>query len=95
MNFHEHVKNNLPQWKEYYDSNLPQVAAIPEPWNTQLSSFQKMIVLRCFRSDKLVPAVQTFVTGMRVLIFSLCNIYSESVFHCRQSWPSIRGSTTI
>jgi len=49
-------------WKKIYDSNEPQHVELPGEWNTKLTSFQKMVVLRCVRPDKIVPAVQDFVT---------------------------------
>lgn len=61
MNLHTHVTDNLDQWKEYYDSNTPETSELPVPWNTNLSQFQKIVILRCFRSDKLIPAIQQYV----------------------------------
>ena len=39
-------------WKAIYDSYSPENEALPDPWNEKLTRIQKMIVLRCFRSDK-------------------------------------------
>ena len=41
----------VKEWKEYYDSVDPQTHALPKQWD-KLGMFQKMIVLRCLRSDK-------------------------------------------
>ncbi|XP_053674809.1 dynein axonemal heavy chain 7 [Anopheles nili] len=56
-----HVVENLKGWKQYFDGDTPHEASIPEPWNAQLSPFQKLLVLRCFRADKLVPAIELYV----------------------------------
>lgn len=64
-NLHTHVAQNLSHWKKYYDSDEPQNAQLPEPWNSKMSRFQTLIILRCFRSDKLVPAVQNYVDGKK------------------------------
>lgn len=65
LDLHVHVTNNLDQWKEYYDSSTPETSELPEPWNTNLSQFQKIVILRCFRSDKLIPAIQQYVSGKK------------------------------
>lgn len=59
--FHHHVESNMSDWKKFYDSKSPHTEPLPEPWNSNLSIFQKLLVLRCFRSDYLVPAVTDYV----------------------------------
>ncbi|XP_060067000.1 dynein axonemal heavy chain 7-like [Ylistrum balloti] len=49
------------QWREMYDSLEPQNAKMAGDWEEKLQKFQKMLVLRCLRPDKVVPAVQDFV----------------------------------
>lgn len=58
---HQHISKNGSNWKTFYDSDKPESEELPAPWNTKLSSFQRMLVVRCFRPDKLVPTVQQFV----------------------------------
>ncbi|XP_013422101.1 dynein heavy chain 7, axonemal isoform X2 [Lingula anatina] len=50
------------QWKTIYDSLEPNKEPLPGDSNEKLNTFQKMLVLRCLRPDKIVPAVQSFVT---------------------------------
>ena len=59
--FVQSFKENLPEWKKYYDDREPHKATLPSPWNDKLSDFQKMIVLRCLRFDKVIPLVIDFV----------------------------------
>uniref|UniRef100_A0A1A9UMG0 Dynein axonemal heavy chain 7 n=1 Tax=Glossina austeni TaxID=7395 RepID=A0A1A9UMG0_GLOAU len=62
--FREHVEENLTLWKDFFDSHTPQDNhSIPEPWSTKLSLFQKLLVLRVLRPDKLVPGVLAFVSN--------------------------------
>ena len=85
-NIHSHVTQNLAKWKAFYDAVSPHTMELPEPYNTSLHMFQKMLVLRCLRPDKLVPAVQNYVlTAMgRQFVepppFDLSASYEDS--HC-------------
>lgn len=58
-----HFTKNQKEWKVIFDSGEPQKQPLPSPWDTKLNSLQKLLVLRCIRFDKIVPAVQDFVTG--------------------------------
>lgn len=53
---------NVEEWKKIFDHKEPHTSSFPVPWN-KLSSFEKMLVLRCIRPDKIVPAAQLFVEG--------------------------------
>lgn len=54
----QHLRDNEQPWKDYiYDSNVP----MPDPFATSLDRFQKMLLLRCFQSDRLKPAIQEFI----------------------------------
>lgn len=59
-NLVEHVKKYVKQWKQLYDSPEPQDAKFPDPWN-ELDDFSKLVILRCFRPERLVPAIQQFI----------------------------------
>lgn len=47
-----HIVANVEDWKRIYDSVEPQNEVLPAPWVNQLDSFQKIIVLRLLRPDK-------------------------------------------
>lgn len=55
-----HVKDNIPKWKSFYDSGKPHEDQLPDQWS-KLVGLDRMVVIRCFRPDKLVPAVQDFI----------------------------------
>lgn len=46
-----------------FDAPEPHDFPLPEPWEKNLSQFQKTLVLRCIRFDKVIPAIQKFVLG--------------------------------
>jgi dynein heavy chain, axonemal len=48
------------QWKLVYDSTEPHHEKFPGEWN-DLKEFQRLLVVRCIRPDKIVPMVQDFV----------------------------------
>ena len=50
----------MAAWKQYYDNTEPQHEKLPGSWNDKLGLFQKIIVLRCLRPDKVGV---TMVTG--------------------------------
>lgn len=48
-------------WRELYESREPHEIPFPGVWNTKITTFQKLLALRCLRPDKMVPAFQNFV----------------------------------
>ncbi|XP_052749829.1 dynein axonemal heavy chain 1-like isoform X2 [Galleria mellonella] len=48
-------------FKTYYDAWNPHKLPYPKPLDSQLDSFQKLLVLKCLRPDKLVPGLQDYV----------------------------------
>ncbi|ELU17469.1 hypothetical protein CAPTEDRAFT_228350 [Capitella teleta] len=53
--------NYKDQWKVVYDSQLPGHEEFPREFQDRLRSFQRILVLRCLRPDKVIPAIQEFV----------------------------------
>jgi dynein heavy chain, axonemal len=45
-----------------FDSSAAHRQPLPEPFQTSLTTFQKLLVLRCIRPDKVIAAIQGFVT---------------------------------
>ncbi|XP_077977539.1 dynein axonemal heavy chain 12-like [Glandiceps talaboti] len=59
--FRDHFQDNIEEWHTFYKSQEPHKEQLPLPWSEKLLDFQKTIVLRCIRPDKIVPAVTDFV----------------------------------
>ncbi|CAK1542459.1 unnamed protein product [Leptosia nina] len=57
MDFPEQTKF----FRTYYDAWNPHKLPYPKPLDTQLDPFQKLLVLKCLRPDKLVPGLQDYV----------------------------------
>ncbi|KAM9844002.1 dynein axonemal heavy chain 3-like [Aulostomus maculatus] len=81
--FYEHVRDNISKWKSIYDSGRPHEERLPEPWN-EPTGMDRLVVIRCFRPDKLVPAVQDFIvdnmgqTYIEPPPFDLAGSYKDS-----------------
>lgn len=54
------VKMREMFFRDYYESSNPLEIALPEPLD-KLTSMQRMVLVRCFRTDKMVPAVTEYV----------------------------------
>ncbi|KAL6436551.1 hypothetical protein ACFW04_004787 [Cataglyphis niger] len=75
----------LIQFKHVFDTQEAHLAPFPEPWNTKLDDFEKLLVLKCLRPDKLINAIQIFLTktiGRQFVepqVTELSTIYEESL----------------
>uniref|UniRef100_H2ZME2 AAA+ ATPase domain-containing protein n=1 Tax=Ciona savignyi TaxID=51511 RepID=H2ZME2_CIOSA len=79
----DHFRTNIKAWQIVYDSATPHSDKFPDKWN-MLSGLDRMVVLRCIRPDKAVPAVQDYIVDQmgRAFIepptFDLAGSYNDS-----------------
>lgn len=79
----EHVRENFSKWKLIYDSVRPHEEKFPDSWS-MLMGLDRMVILRCLRPDKIVPAVQEFIaenmgrTFIEPPTFDLGRSYNDS-----------------
>ncbi|OWK02778.1 hypothetical protein Celaphus_00010474, partial [Cervus elaphus hippelaphus] len=57
---HDFVKH-LSEFRAIFDSHEPHREPLPGIWEQYLDQFQKLLVLRCLRGDKVTNAMQDFV----------------------------------
>ncbi|XP_063405511.1 dynein axonemal heavy chain 12-like isoform X3 [Mytilus trossulus] len=57
----EHFMKNLDSWNKYYNYREPHNEELPAPFQTELNEFQRMLILRSIRPDKIIPAITNFV----------------------------------
>jgi dynein heavy chain len=53
--------NHKEHWRQFYDSMEPQHEKLPGEFEERLGPFQRMLILRAIRPDKVIPAIVEFV----------------------------------
>uniref|UniRef100_A0A6I8N290 Dynein axonemal heavy chain 1 n=1 Tax=Ornithorhynchus anatinus TaxID=9258 RepID=A0A6I8N290_ORNAN len=53
----------LQEFRDIFDSPEPHRKPLPGRWNNRLDQFQKLLVLRCLRGDKVTNAMQDFIAN--------------------------------
>ncbi|NXF04124.1 DYH10 protein, partial [Smithornis capensis] len=56
------VEYNPDEWKNWYDIDAVEQMPFPMQYQDNLTDFQRLLLLRCFRVDRLYRAVMDFVT---------------------------------
>ncbi|OAF67720.1 1-alpha DHC [Intoshia linei] len=80
----DNIEENLIEWKTWYDSEAPESTPLPNPYEANLSQFQKLMILRCIRIDRVYRAVTVYVSdilGERFVtppIINFESIYEQS-----------------
>jgi dynein heavy chain len=62
MSLSDAFKAEQADWKAVYDSSDAQDHPLPKQWEAKCSPFDKLMVLRCIRPDKVIPGIQNFVS---------------------------------
>ncbi|XP_043925694.1 dynein axonemal heavy chain 10 [Protopterus annectens] len=56
------IEKHEKEWKQWYDLDAPEQNPFPLIYKENLNSFQKLLLLRCFRVDRVYRAVTDYVT---------------------------------
>ncbi|XP_031792253.1 dynein heavy chain 10, axonemal isoform X1 [Piliocolobus tephrosceles] len=56
------VENNQTVWQEWYDLDSLEQFPFPLDYDNNITPFQKLLILRCFRVDRVYRAVTDYVT---------------------------------
>ncbi|KAI9144540.1 dynein heavy chain and region D6 of dynein motor-domain-containing protein [Paraphysoderma sedebokerense] len=59
----EGFSRTVDDFRRLYDSAHPHREILPDKWATSLDAFQKLLVLRCLRTDRVVSGIQDFVAS--------------------------------
>ena len=61
--FEVNFAKNIQVYQNIFDSPLPHREPLHSDWNDRLDKFQKLIVLRCIRADRVTSGIQDFVAS--------------------------------
>ncbi|XP_030840434.1 dynein heavy chain 1, axonemal isoform X1 [Strongylocentrotus purpuratus] len=61
VEFAKDFGNHSAAYKAIFDSTEPHREPLPGNWNTDLDDFQKILVLKCIRADRVTNAMQDYV----------------------------------
>ncbi|XP_006894689.1 PREDICTED: dynein heavy chain 10, axonemal [Elephantulus edwardii] len=61
-NLPQDVESHQALWKEWYDLDSLEQFPFPLDYDANISPFQKLLILRCFRVDRVYRAVTDYVT---------------------------------
>lgn len=78
------IEQNILEWQTWYELDAPEEADFPCHYKENLKSFHILMLLRCFRIDRVYRAVGNYITdimGEEYImppVISLDNIYEQS-----------------
>eukprot|EP00002_Diphylleia_rotans_P022931 TRINITY_DN4501_c0_g1_i3.p1 TRINITY_DN4501_c0_g1~~TRINITY_DN4501_c0_g1_i3.p1 ORF type:complete len:4513 (-),score=1142.54 TRINITY_DN4501_c0_g1_i3:360-11993(-) len=55
------LDQNGREWKSWYTQSEPEMTPLPGEWENKCNEMQRMIVLRCLRSDRVLSTVTSFI----------------------------------
>ncbi|CAH0724307.1 unnamed protein product, partial [Brenthis ino] len=58
----DHITTNLEKWQEWFDSDTPESSDIPDGYKERLNPFELLMLLRCFRVDRIYRALTDYIT---------------------------------
>ncbi|XP_026741363.1 dynein heavy chain 10, axonemal [Trichoplusia ni] len=58
----DHISRKLKAWQEWFDSDTPESADIPDGYRDRLEPFELLMLLRCFRVDRIYRALTDYIT---------------------------------
>ncbi|CDJ49023.1 hypothetical protein EBH_0056020 [Eimeria brunetti] len=50
------IEQNIREWRRWFGSPEPERATLPGDWQSRLDALQRLIVIRCLRPDRIIPA---------------------------------------
>ena len=75
----------MQAWKDWFDEDAPEEAAIPDGYGTSLDTFRKLLLVRSWCPDRMIPMAKMYVAealgkevcciigGLIILTAIICN----------------------
>ncbi|KAJ1549535.1 Dynein heavy chain 7, axonemal [Cladochytrium tenue] len=82
--FAQKFQEDVDEWQSIFENQEPHRLELPSRWRNSLNSFQRLLVIRCLRPDKLTAAIQLYIIekmGKRFVEpppFNLASSYADS-----------------
>lgn len=96
--FYKNFQTETAKWRSFYDLTNPQDEPMPEPY-TAADKMVQLIVLKCIRPDKIVPAVRVSFRQMFQIVFCITVVsvvfLSLPEFHHRRDGQLLRAAAHI
>ncbi|XP_046382890.1 dynein axonemal heavy chain 10 [Ischnura elegans] len=60
----EDIQDNVDVWKEWSNLDTPEIAELPLDYSTRLSTFEILMLLRCFRIDRIIRSMTNYISDL-------------------------------
>ncbi|XP_018050925.1 PREDICTED: dynein heavy chain 10, axonemal [Atta colombica] len=57
----EEIRDSEDEWKKWYDSDTPESEELPCDYSTRVTSFEKLMLIRCFRIDRIYRGITNYI----------------------------------
>ena len=56
------VARNDRQWRIWFEADAPELATIPEGYNMSLDTFRKLLMIRAWCADRVIPQALNYIS---------------------------------
>jgi len=82
--FDKFFLETIDRFKFNYDAKEPEKYPLPEPWEYNLTTFERILIIKALRPDKVIPALQNWISQklgqkfIEPLEFNINDCYQDS-----------------
>ena len=60
----DNMQSDNDEWQRWFDSEMPEIAKLPGDYQNCLSNFDRLILLRAMRPDRVTTALKSWIEEM-------------------------------